>query len=129
MLDAVGWNQAVKRLSAMERWGLWIGIGGSAATHGVGTFLGVPGLSLAAMVTIPTGIVLFFSGWSRRRRFLRRMDLRVCPSCFQVLRGLPDTGVCPECGRPYVIERVRATWQKAYPSLQLPSNDLRDSPD
>jgi hypothetical protein len=112
-----------RRSSNLERAALPAG----AAVYAVAIFLAltVPspwdaiaqggGMALA----IATPITMFFVGWKRRRRALLDSDLRVCLRCLQILTGLPDEGICPECGTEYDIEQVRAAWEHEYPSLRL----------
>ncbi|MBI5764502.1 MAG: hypothetical protein HZA51_13355 [Planctomycetes bacterium] len=44
-------------------------------------------------------------------RALKESDGALCPHCGYSLRGLPDHQNCPECGRPYDLEQVRACWR------------------
>ena len=47
----------------------------------------------------------------RRARVLAACDWRQCRWCRFDLRGLADTGRCPECGEEYDIEEVRKWWK------------------
>ena len=40
-----------------------------------------------------------------------RVVARVCPGCEYSLRGLPEVGACPECGRPYT-EATLTRWHR-----------------
>lgn len=49
-----------------------------------------------------------------RARWIRaatESDGALCLHCGYSLRGLPDHQNCPECGRPYDLEKVRARWR------------------
>ncbi len=47
----------------------------------------------------------------RFRRRLRAIEYAACLNCGYELSGLPSPHVCPECGRPFHIHTVRATWR------------------
>ena len=50
------------------------------------------------------------------KRALRRAaaaDHLLCPECTYDLRTLDEAGACPECGRAYEHEAVRAQWAEA----------------
>ena len=47
----------------------------------------------------------------RFRRRLQAIGYAACLNCGYELSGLPATHVCPECGRPFHINTVRATWR------------------
>ncbi|MFI4882423.1 MAG: hypothetical protein ACIAQU_07550, partial [Phycisphaerales bacterium JB064] len=50
------------------------------------------------------------------KRALRRApaaDYLLCPDCTYDLRTLDDAGTCPECGRAYEHDTVRAQWAEA----------------
>lgn len=47
----------------------------------------------------------------RMRRHLRSIDYAACLECGYELKGLPAEHLCPECGRPFRLPAVRATWQ------------------
>jgi hypothetical protein len=44
----------------------------------------------------------------------------LCSSCGYVLNGLPDSGVCPECGQPIIqsldAQRIPPAWESADPN-------------
>lgn len=44
-------------------------------------------------------------------RDVKESDGALCPHCGYSLRGLADHQNCPECGRPYDLEQVRARWR------------------
>lgn len=55
------------------------------------------------------------------RNILRRAaahDHLLCPDCTYDLRTLDATGTCPECGRAYEHEAVRAQWVDAARRLE-----------
>lgn len=49
----------------------------------------------------------------RIRRAFKESGGRLCVQCGHSLAGLADTGVCPECGAQFDIERDRETWAAA----------------
>jgi hypothetical protein len=49
----------------------------------------------------------------RKRRFelhLCAEDYLLCPCCYYSLRGLPEDGVCPECGSGYSPQSLKDDW-------------------
>lgn len=50
----------------------------------------------------------------RARRILRAHKFRICARCRYTLDGLPDEGVCPECGENYELTELRRMWQDRY---------------
>jgi hypothetical protein len=91
-------------------------------------------LGLVAMITLdlgrltsapePAAIFVFIGvavawAWLCRgvaMRALRRAaahDHLLCPDCTYDLRALDANGTCPECGRVYEHDAVRATWLDA----------------
>ena len=69
-------------------------------------------------------LVFFVFAWyssHHARRIIRRAreaDSLLCPGCTYDLRTLRDAGTCPECGRAYKHEAVRATWLDAERQLK-----------
>lgn len=47
-----------------------------------------------------------------RLRRARQLSWLACERCMYDLGSLDESGVCPECGRPYERERVRARWER-----------------
>jgi hypothetical protein len=43
---------------------------------------------------------------------LRKLGFHVCTHCGYHLRGLPETGTCPECGQPFDTKSVRNEWNR-----------------
>lgn len=48
-----------------------------------------------------------------RQRAFERAGGRLCTHCRYDLRGLGDTGLCPECGKPFDIARDAEAWARA----------------
>ena len=48
-----------------------------------------------------------------RRRVIAHKG-RVCGNCLFALQGLPDEGVCPECGDEYEIENTIEGWESDF---------------
>jgi hypothetical protein len=115
----------LRRTSAIERLAIRGGIVGAvliASMVLVFELLSLPGQQLigfASVVLVPAVVAVYFVGWTRWRRKLLACHLKCCLACHQDLRGLPDEGRCPECGRDYDIGAVQAAWEAAYPSLRL----------
>lgn len=70
--------------------------------------------------------VLMALGWSyaahelvaarRCHRHIRGVEYGACPHCLYDLRGREERGPCPECGRAYEMNNVRAVWRERYPA-------------
>jgi predicted RNA-binding Zn-ribbon protein involved in translation (DUF1610 family) len=50
---------------------------------------------------------------SRISTRVRECDGAVCVGCGHDVRGLPESGVCPECGKVVDLEECRREWKKA----------------
>lgn len=75
-------------------------------------------------VLLPLPYVLWLLSWRGIRRTTRRAaahDHLLCPDCTYDLRTLDETGACPECGRAYEHEAVRAQWMDAARRLKRTS--------
>jgi hypothetical protein len=55
------------------------------------------------------------------RRKLLDNECALCLECGYPLRGLPDEHQCPECGTPYVLGNVRASWTHWLAHRRLPA--------
>lgn len=52
----------------------------------------------------------------RCHRHVRSVEYGACPDCLYDLRGVGETGTCPECGRAYEMDEVRTLWRERYPA-------------
>lgn len=55
-------------------------------------------------------------GWwylRRYQRLFRAAGGRLCVSCGQDLRGLGESGICPECGQAFDVQLDRRRWKAA----------------
>lgn len=73
----------------------------------------LPGIPLAIVTTT------FGTVWYTRRHKARLKQAvmaasgRACIGCVYDLRGLGETGACPECGRRFDIAANRRSWKQA----------------
>lgn len=68
--------------------------------------------------------ILWLLGSRANTRTLRRAaahNYLLCPACTYDLRTLDKEGACPECGRAYEHEAVRAQWLDAQRRLKRTS--------
>ena len=69
---------------------------------------------------IPWYLLLFVLGvWLGVRLVRRRLNhyvalhsFEVCTTCGYPLSGLRSSGCCPECGKPYEIDRIVSSWRQ-----------------
>ena len=80
--------------------------------------LGVPrgfAYRYGAMVLGLLPILVIFPWWSFRTRSIRRALLasegRLCTHCAYDVSALAAAGTCPECGKPYDIEKDKVLWE------------------
>lgn len=68
---------------------------------------------VVAMCYGATAIVVarMLLGVRRLKRLARRGGFKLCLNCAYCLRGLPDEGVCPECGKPYDVVKAMNLWR------------------
>ncbi|MEQ9097040.1 MAG: hypothetical protein RIE32_12340 [Phycisphaerales bacterium] len=119
-----GWPLLDRRIPGAVRrcmwWNVWVNgpmplvilmaiiLGGLGATPFI-RWVGVPSLAVVAI-----GWALFCH--ASIKRTLRRAAAHehlLCPECLYDLRTLHAAGACPECGRAYEREAVRAQWVDA----------------
>jgi len=75
----------------------------------------LPGILLGAAIELIGGSIAwstFLARNGRLRRRLRAASGRLCVHCTFDLRGMDDTGTCPECGRPFDAARDRQRWRE-----------------
>jgi hypothetical protein len=86
-------------------WSLWGGKFGTA-------------LSLAIMITISIAyaatLVMWMIARTRGKRIVLASQKRICPGCLYDLRTLEESGLCPECGRPYTPSSLKDAWERTY---------------
>jgi hypothetical protein len=80
--------------------------------------LGVPrgfAYRFGAMVLGLLPILVIFPCWFFRTRSIRRALLesegRLCTHCAYDVSTLAPSGTCPECGKPYDIEKDKVLWE------------------
>ena len=80
--------------------------------------LGVPrgfAYRFGAMVLGLLPILAIFPCWFFRTRSIRRALLesegRLCTHCAYDVSTLEPSGTCPECGKPYDIEKDKVLWE------------------
>lgn len=47
---------------------------------------------------------------ARLRRRLIQNDYKLCTHCAHSLAGIGDAGLCPECGRAFILDADREAW-------------------
>lgn len=92
---------------------LWFKFGDSSSWFARGAPW--PGLLVPLVVFAPlfVSIAAVSMGMRRLKRVFAASGGRVCTSCVHDLQGLGESGSCPECGRPFEIERDRRAWAQA----------------
>lgn len=62
------------------------------------------------------GAAWCLAAWARHhgREAVSRSNFQICPGCSYSLRGLPDSGACPECARTYTRISLRELWKGRY---------------
>lgn len=58
--------------------------------------------------------------FDRLRALLVSRRLEVCLRCGYSVSGIGETGVCPECGRPFELRALRDEWKKILRLLGRP---------
>ena len=89
---------------------LWPGSTRMLVAGGMWTALLMPA-AIFAPTFIAMAIVL--RGLNRIKRALQAAEGRACVACIYDLRGLGDTGTCPECGHLFCIKQDRKAWTMA----------------
>ena len=77
---------------------------------------GIPTLAFSlALILVPGMLVIAIHGRAvfRIRRAVEASYGHSCLACVYDLRGLGDTGTCPECGHLFCIDQDRKTWTAA----------------
>ncbi|MCC6675793.1 MAG: hypothetical protein IT436_01490 [Phycisphaerales bacterium] len=52
--------------------------------------------------------------WTRAKRHVQALALRLCPRCRYDLSASAPDGTCPECGRAYTDADLHRIWRAAY---------------
>ncbi|MCE9618340.1 MAG: hypothetical protein K8R92_00325 [Planctomycetes bacterium] len=61
-------------------------------------------------------MIALFAVWKGLRRIKRAYaaaDGRICTGCLHDVSGLGESGLCPECGRPFEIAEDWRSWKQA----------------
>jgi len=77
---------------------------------------GIPTMAITLVVMfgpLLAGFAIQRRALSRIRRAVTTSKGRSCMRCVYNLRGLGETGACPECGHPFCIDEDRELWSMA----------------
>jgi hypothetical protein len=75
----------------------------------------LPGLAIG----VPAQIA-WYVAWRRGRSMVAAAGCRLCPACLYEESREPPEGVCPECGRGYVVAELERRWARSY-KLERPT--------
>jgi hypothetical protein len=70
------------------------------------------GVPLACFVPVFVAFLGIWRGQRRIRLAVRAAQGRACINCVHDLRGLGDTGACPECGHAFDIAADARRWER-----------------
>lgn len=71
------------------------------------------GLPVLTFVPLIITTAWMFVTLRRITRAVRASGFHACTHCVHDLRGLGQTGLCPECGKAFDIEADRKSWARA----------------
>lgn len=57
----------------------------------------------------------------------KELGYRVCWHCNYHLRGLPEDGTCPECGKVYMLSDLKSLWESASNTSKRDAKQERDA--
>lgn len=66
---------------------------------------------LASIGPIALNSAILLWRQSRLKRHAKETEFLLCPDCLYWLRGLATSGRCPECGSPFDVSEVQASWK------------------
>ena len=107
------WEVGVAVVASLVIAAVYFGLPEAFGRWGVGTWWGTLLMPQAmyAPVCVAVGVA-----WRRRMRARKQLavsDGRCCTACLHDLRGLGESGVCPECGATFDVAADRKAWRKA----------------
>ena len=115
----------VRRLTLAARWAVGLSVGASALAGVVGVvgiytargpFASEKGFIVLLVVLMIGGLLERVVVYAVRRRIqalaqeANNVQYRLCPACAYSLVGLPDIGVCPECGLGFESPKLIREW-------------------
>lgn len=59
----------------------------------------------------------------RDYQLLKMQQFKVCIKCWYDLNAHENQGLCPECGRAYLIDELKASWQWTYREILKHTGD------
>lgn len=75
---------------------------------------GLAGFAFMCLLMVSCSF-LFALAVIRLRQRVTEVGALICPRCGHDLRGVPEPGRCPECGRWFTLTELRASWRRFVP--------------